>query len=140
MNAKYVFALILALQVSTSLCEIRDPSQELVDKYNEMKNTFKQRLINAYNKAKGVVETQVDGTEGGAAAKARVEELKNSEEFKALLEVLNNMYTEVSPSVDKARTAVLGAYEEHARPHIGEYLNNFIDVAKAYLDKVMPAQ
>lgn len=40
----------LFLSVSVGLCEIPEPSQELVDKYNGLKAVFYRRLLNAYNR------------------------------------------------------------------------------------------
>ncbi|XP_049439218.1 apolipoprotein A-II isoform X2 [Epinephelus fuscoguttatus] len=143
MNAKYALALILALQVSVSLCEIPAPSQELVQKYDELKATFYKRLLNLCNKlqdaAAPMVENVGDG-EQGQAVKDCIEELLAKPELQAFVKVLTGLGQEAGPLVDKARTSVLGAYEYYLRPYIGTSLNDSIDTAKVYLDQLLPAE
>lgn len=50
------------------------------------------------------------------------------------------MSEEFEPLVDQLRLYLLAAYEVQLRPHIGESLNNGIDIIKIYLDKYMPAE
>ncbi|XP_051812628.1 LOW QUALITY PROTEIN: apolipoprotein A-II [Acanthochromis polyacanthus] len=137
MNAKIVIALILALQVSTSLCEVPTPSDELVQKYDQAKARFIQRLVNAY-KRQGAIEAQVGAD--AAVAEEKVEELKKTKEFEAVQKVLQNIGTEVEPYLNSARSAALGGYEKHVRPQVGSYLSDALDVISKFLDGVMPAQ
>uniref|UniRef100_A0A3B5A9L6 Apolipoprotein A-II n=1 Tax=Stegastes partitus TaxID=144197 RepID=A0A3B5A9L6_9TELE len=138
MNTKYVLALILALQVSMSLCEIREPSQEVVDRYNDLKATFMKRLMNAMEKVQAAAAPHIDTVRG--ATGANVGALQEREEYKAFVQVANNVMAEGGPYVDRARSALLGAYEEYIRPTFQQHMNDGIEIAKAYLDKVMPAQ
>lgn len=54
------------------LCEIPEPSQELVDKYDGLKAMFYRRILNAYNKfqanAAPLIERLSQSDQGQAAA------------------------------------------------------------------------
>ncbi|XP_041799156.1 apolipoprotein A-II [Chelmon rostratus] len=142
MNAKYALALILTLQVSMSLCEIPPPSQELVEKYDQMKHVFYKRLLKAYERMVGTFSS-MDGVSSGPstqAVKDYAEELQTKPEFQALVKVATAAGAEAAPLLDKAREAALGAYGHYARPYVGKYLSDAVDHIKVYLDQVMPAE
>ncbi|KAM6910162.1 apolipoprotein A-II isoform 1-T2 [Xenentodon cancila] len=136
MNAKLVLALVLALQVSTSICEIPQPSQELVEKYEGMKSVFYKRLLNAYNK----LQAALGETEQGQVTREFMESLQSKPELQAIVKVASGLGSEAAPMVDKARLSLLGLYEYYLRPHVGVTLSNAINQIKPYLDQVMPAE
>ncbi|XP_060936489.1 apolipoprotein A-II [Limanda limanda] len=143
MNAKYVLALILALQVSTCLCEVPAPSQELVDKYDEMRSTFIKRLMHAYGKIQEVaapLAAKISESERGQTAKTYVDDVQAKPAYQAVVKVAQGLAEEAAPLVDKARVSALGVYEEYMRPQVGQYMSDVIDHIKAYLDLVMPAE
>ncbi|XP_072250031.1 apolipoprotein A-II [Leuresthes tenuis] len=136
MNAKFVLALVLVLQVSTSLCDIPAPSQELVDKYESMKSVFYKRLLNAYSK----LQTAVGDSSQGQVAKEMLEAMQSRPELQAIAKVASGVGAEAAPIVDRARTSLLGLYEQYLRPHVGTGLSDAIDQIKVVLDGVMPAE
>ncbi|XP_077384300.1 apolipoprotein A-II [Festucalex cinctus] len=143
MNTKYAIALILALQVSMSLCEIPAPDQELVDKYEGYKATFYKRLLNAYSKLQAAAAPMVEKmgeSPQGAAAKDYIEDLQNKPELQAAIKVGSALVEEVGPLVDKVRQSILGLYGQHVRPHVGKLLSETIDHVKVHLDKFLPAE
>ncbi|MFJ1143591.1 hypothetical protein ACIKK6_24190, partial [Bacillus thuringiensis] len=136
-------ALILALQVSMSLCEIPPPSQELVDKYDTLKATFYSRLLNAYGKLQAVAVPLVEKAgqdQRVQVVKDFIEDLQTKPELQAIVKVASGVGEEAGPLVDKARSSVMGLYGNYVRPHIGNYLSDGIDHIKVYLDKFMPAE
>ncbi|KAK5891932.1 hypothetical protein CesoFtcFv8_012361 [Champsocephalus esox] len=142
MNAKYTLALILALQVSMSLCEVAQPSQELVDKYDGMKTVFYKRLLNAFSKVQAAAAPLMENaetSEHGRIAKEYFDVLKTQPQLQAVVKVATGMAHELSPLVDQARLALLGLYEHHLRPEVGNHLSEAIDSIKVYLDQHMPA-
>lgn len=63
----------LLVSVSVGLCEIPEPSQELVDKYNGLKALFYRRILTAYNRfqeAAAPVMEKISQSEQGQAAAA----------------------------------------------------------------------
>ncbi|HCS9083780.1 TPA: hypothetical protein OTE82_005888 [Klebsiella pneumoniae] len=140
MNAKYALALILSLQVSMSLCEIPPPSAELVAKYDDMKSVFYKRLLNAFTKLQTAAAPMMEDSARGAEAKTYVENVFAKPEVQAVLKVASGIGEEAGPLVDKARTAVLGLYEQYARPHIGTFLDDRINNIKFALDRILPAE
>lgn len=73
-----------------SLCEIPDPPQELVDKYNEYKGTFYKRVLNLLNRAQtasGPMVEQVSQDGRGQAVREYAETLQAKPEFQALVKV-----------------------------------------------------
>lgn len=73
-----------------SLCEVPTPSQDLVDKYNEMKATFYKRLLNAFGKLQAAAAPMVERVgqdEQGQAAKTYVENVQTKPEFQAFVKV-----------------------------------------------------
>nr|XP_015805618.2 apolipoprotein A-II [Nothobranchius furzeri] len=136
MNAKLILALALVLQASVSFCEIPAPSQELVQKYESLRDTFYSRLRNAYSK----LQTTVGENEQGQNAQNFIESLKDKPELQAIVKVASGLGAEARPLVDRARTSLLGLYEAYLRPHVGTGLSDTIDRIKVYLDEVMPAQ
>nr|XP_046256332.1 apolipoprotein A-II [Scatophagus argus] len=143
MNAKFALALILTLQVSLSLCEIPAPSQELVDKYDSMKATFYKRLLNLYKKLQDASAPYVESastSEHGQNVRNFFEELQTRPGFQAFVKVSTGVGEEAAPLVEKARAALLGAYEHYLRPYVGTELSNGIDHVKTHLDTFMPAE
>ncbi|XP_051921336.1 LOW QUALITY PROTEIN: apolipoprotein A-II [Hippocampus zosterae] len=143
MNTKFAIALILALQVSMSLCDVPQPEQELVDKYNSLKGAFYQRLVNAYGKvyaAAAPVISEVGQTAQGQEAKELMESLQDKPQLQAIIKVGSGLVEEFSPLVDKARKSALGVYGHYLRPYIGQYLDNAIKNIRVHLDTFLPAQ
>uniref|UniRef100_I3KGV0 Apolipoprotein A-II n=2 Tax=Oreochromis niloticus TaxID=8128 RepID=I3KGV0_ORENI len=143
MNAKYIFALILVLQVSMSLCTVVEPSPEMVDLYNTHKATFMKRLMNFYNKVHAAATPVLEGirdNEHAQDAREFAENLQSKPEFQTFMKVATAIRQEAGPLVDRARTAALGVYEHYLRPHIGITLGRGIDHAKSFLDEVLPAE
>uniref|UniRef100_A0A672YEM9 Apolipoprotein A-II n=1 Tax=Sphaeramia orbicularis TaxID=375764 RepID=A0A672YEM9_9TELE len=138
MNAKYAIALILTLQVSLSLCDIPAPSPELVEKYDNYKRVFYQRLQNAYNNLMERVE-QAKQNEHGQAVMSYVDSAKANPRVGAAIELIKGAHEELQPAIDEARTKVLGAYEHYLRPQVGQFLNDAIENIRTYLNVYMPA-
>ncbi|XP_061573203.1 apolipoprotein A-II [Cololabis saira] len=136
MNAKLVVALVLALQVSISICEIPAPSQELVDKYESMKSVFYKRILNAYNR----LQAAAGDTERGQVARELMASLQSKPELQAIVKVASGLGSEAAPIVDRARSSLLGLYEHYLRPQVGDSLNSAIDHIKLYLDQILPAE
>ncbi|XP_075965641.1 apolipoprotein A-II [Anarhichas minor] len=143
MNTKYALALILALQVSMSLCQVPAPAADLVEKYDAMKSVFYKRLLNAFGKLQVAAAPVVEGaatSERGQAARAYVEELQTKPEIQAIVKIATGLGQEAGPLVDRARTSLLGLYGHYIRPYVGESLSQSIDTIKVHLDKYLPAE
>ncbi|KAF3692151.1 hypothetical protein EXN66_Car007827 [Channa argus] len=143
MKAKYALALILTLHVSMCLSEVHDPSQELVDKYNTYKTRFFKRIGNLLGKLQELsvpIAGKMTDAGHGDAVRDFIDELQSKPEFKAFIQVATGLGQEALPLVDKARGFLLGLYEHHLRPHIGEQLGEGLDHISSHLDKILPAE
>lgn len=70
-----------------SLSEVPAPSQELVDKYENMKATFYRRLVNAYGKLHGAVGE----TDQAQTTREFVESLRDKPELQAIAKVARSV-------------------------------------------------
>lgn len=70
-----------------SLSQVPAPSQELVDKYENMKATFYKRLVNAYGKLQGAVGE----TDQGQTTREFVESLRDKPELQAVVKVAKSV-------------------------------------------------
>merc|ERR1712083_764991 len=104
MNAKYALALILALQVSMSLCDIPAPDQELVEKYDQLKSVFYKRLLTAYGKLQAAAAPLVEKVgdhEQGQAARDFIEDLMAKPQVQAVAKVAAGLGQEAAPLAEK---------------------------------------
>ncbi|KAM3615286.1 uncharacterized protein V6R79_026085 [Siganus canaliculatus] len=129
MNAKLAVALILALQVSLSLCDAPAPSAEVVQKYSELKEKFLQRLRNFYT---------------GTDLEQRVQGLGENPEVRQRLDTLAKVGSataaELDPVLEKVRLYLLGQYEARIRSQYRQEVEQAIQYVQSYLDLIMPAQ
>ncbi|KAI1886303.1 hypothetical protein AGOR_G00212610 [Albula goreensis] len=140
MKGKLVIAVILALQVSASLCDLPEPEKELVEKYDQLKQAFYKRLLGVYGKAKDAVGPLTETMPQGQFIKDYIEELQGKPQLQSAVKIATGVAGEVTPLVDKARTAVLGLYGEYVRPWAGTYLDQGITYIRSVLDTVMPIE
>uniref|UniRef100_A0AAY4AIF2 Apolipoprotein A-II n=1 Tax=Denticeps clupeoides TaxID=299321 RepID=A0AAY4AIF2_9TELE len=139
MSGKLAVALILALQVSMCFSQIPEADPELVDKYEALKKTFIQRIVNTFNRAHEVIAPLAQGSPTVAVAKGYIEELGGNPKVMSIYKIANGLSNEFAPLMEKARLAGLGLYGQYLRPHIGEPLDKAINQIKPILDTVMPA-
>ncbi|XP_036449165.1 apolipoprotein A-II [Colossoma macropomum] len=137
---KLALALIVALQVSVCLCDLPQPSKELVDKYTGLKETFLKRIVHFYEKVHESLETLAEGTITGDKAKELAEHVKSDHRAQAIGKLISGLAEDLDPLVEKVRLTGLGVYEEYLRPHIGEQLDHFIASVKPVLDTILPAE
>ncbi len=137
---KLALALILALQVSLCLCEVPDPPQELVEKYDGYRTTFLKRVTNAYEFLHTFFEKLLEGTITGSKLKEISDASKGNERLQTFSKLVHAVFVEMQPGIEKARLKALGAYSEFLRPYIGTYLDTAINNAKPILDTFMPAE
>ncbi|KAF4088486.1 hypothetical protein AMELA_G00083580 [Ameiurus melas] len=135
---KLALALIVALQVSLSLCT--EPDKELVDKYEGLKAVFLKRLAVAYGNAHTTLEKLAEGTITGEKAKEIAKHVNENERVQALSKLAAAALEELQPAIEKARLAVLGTYGEYLRPYIGIYLDTAINNIKPVLDTFLPSE
>ncbi|XP_056142556.1 apolipoprotein A-II [Lampris incognitus] len=142
MNGKFALALLLALQVSVSLCDVPPPDKELVEKYESLKAVFGQRLLNANKKFQAAFAQYANHGEASEPVKAISEYMSTLEEnphVKSVVKIAGGLAQEVSPLVERTRLTGLGLYGHYLRPYIGTYLDDSINYIKAYLDAFIPA-
>merc|ERR1711915_230689 len=141
MNAKYAVALILALQVSVSLCD--GPSQELLNNYNEMKQTFSRRLLTALGKIKEATTPLIESQSENVLVqqvKDFTESLSSQPAFHTTTAIVKGLAAEVEPLVEQARLALLGLYERHASETVREQVKQHISSIKGFLDIYLPVE
>lgn len=122
-----------------SLCEIPPPSEELLTKYEGMRDTFKRRLDKAVENLRltfAPYMAELD-TEGTTQVKAYLDNVQAMPEFQGTMKMLTALKDGV---LTYARTNVLGLYEQKLRPHVGQDLSKAIDDIKVYLDKYLPSE
>uniref|UniRef100_A0AAR2IMQ7 Apolipoprotein A-II n=1 Tax=Pygocentrus nattereri TaxID=42514 RepID=A0AAR2IMQ7_PYGNA len=132
--------LSLYLSVSVCLCDVPQPSKELVDKYTGLKETFLKRIVHFYESLHETVGTLAEGTITGEKAKELAEHVKSDQRAKAVSALIAGLAEDLEPLLEKARLGGLGLYEEYLRPHIGEQLDHFITSVKPVLDAVLPTE
>ncbi len=139
---KLTFALILALQVSVCVwaADWPEPDKELVEKYEGLKAVFFKRLINAWEKIKETTQSVLESSPTGGQAKEFFEEMHKRPRVESAIKIIGGLASELEPVVDKARTALLGAYGHYLRPYIGEHLDKAITNIKPVLDTVLPQE
>lgn len=80
----------LFVSVSVGLCEVLEPSKELVDKYSGLKALFYKRVLNAYNRFQASVAPlmqEISQTEQGQAAVAYAEKSEVQRGYQAALTI-----------------------------------------------------
>ncbi|XP_035278873.1 apolipoprotein A-II [Anguilla anguilla] len=140
MSGKLVVAVILALQVTASVCELPQPSTELVDKYTDLKDSVYKLLAYAGIRAKEALEPLAQHLPQSQAAKEYVEELQGKPHVQSVVKVATGAAGELAPLVDKVRMAGLGLYETYARPYVGTYLDQGVTAIKDFVKNVLPPE
>ncbi|KAG9334610.1 hypothetical protein JZ751_007433 [Albula glossodonta] len=87
MKGKLVIAVILALQVSASLCDLPEPEKELVEKYDQLKQAFYKRLLGVYGKAKDAVGPLTETMPQGQFIKDYIDELQGKPQLQSAVKI-----------------------------------------------------
>lgn len=77
--------------VSMSLCESPTPSQELVDKYDSLKTTFKSRVLNLLGKLQGAVNSAIgDNADSGTVTqvKTAIENMQTNPQYQSFMQIV----------------------------------------------------
>ncbi|XP_061108902.1 uncharacterized protein LOC133135687 [Conger conger] len=141
MSGKLVIAVILALQVTVSLCNLPQPGQELKLKYSKVINNFMDRLWQYYEKiGHPIIGPMMDNIFDNNVTSDFVEKLYKNPYVEAAQDIAIGVAIEAFPLADKTHTAALGLYGEYVRPWAGPYVDRAIAAINGLLDKVMPVE
>uniref|UniRef100_A0A8C9SHE2 Apolipoprotein A-II n=1 Tax=Scleropages formosus TaxID=113540 RepID=A0A8C9SHE2_SCLFO len=140
MASKLVIVLLIALQACLCLSHLPEPDKELVEKYDKLKSSLYARIVYWFQKLLEVIQSLEKDSESAKKAKERLEELQEDPHFQSFVKIVTGLYQDVTPLVDKGRSAVLGLYGEHLRPHIGTHLDQAITHVQSMLDIIWPKE